>query len=107
MLFLAAVIVMLRWNPKPIDEDAERALLRTKNLAELREVNAKRLGGYGWIDQTKGIIFIPIARAMELEIAELNDSKRKCHAAYAIMPIDLLPKAGGGLPTLAPAEKKN
>ena len=106
VLFLAAVIVLVLWNPQTLDEDAERAILRTKNLKELQEANDKRLNNYGWVDQAKGIVFIPIARAMELEMVSLNDSKWKPHTAYPIAPIDLVPKPAG-MPGPAPTEKKN
>jgi hypothetical protein len=92
VLFFAAVIVLMLWNPQPLDEDAERALLRAKNLKELQEANEKRLNNYGWVDQAKGVVSIPIVRAMELEVVSLNDPKWKPHAAYSIAPIDLIPK---------------
>ena len=95
VLFLAAVIVLVLWNPRPLDEDAERAILRTKNLKELREANETRLNNYGWVDQAKGTVFIPIARAMELETASLNNPKWKPRATYPIESIDLVPKPAG------------
>lgn len=104
VLFLAAVFLLVLWNPRPLDEDAERAVLRSKNLKELSEANEKRLNNYGWVDQAKGIVFIPIARAIELEIPCLNDAKWKPHATYPIAPIDLLPKqAGMPIPAAAPS----
>lgn len=102
ILFLAAVFLLVLWNPKPLDEDAERALLRAKNLKELNEANQKRLNNYGWVDQTKGIVYIPIVQAMKAEIASLNDPQWKPHATYPIAPIDLVPKAAG-MPVPAPA----
>ena len=92
---------MLRWNPEPIDEDAERALLRTKNLSDLQKANTELLGTYGWIEQSHGILHIPIARAMELEVTTLNTIKP--HIAYAIAPIDLVPSPAGVPATPAPA----
>ncbi len=106
VLFLAAMIVLVLWNPRPLDEDEERALLRTKNLKELQEANEKQLNNYGWVDQAKGIAFIPIARAMELETVSLNDPKWKPHAAYPIAPIDLIPKPAG-IPISAPVSLPN
>ncbi|MFI0347448.1 MAG: hypothetical protein ACH346_01565 [Chthoniobacterales bacterium] len=93
VLFLCAVIVMLRWNPEPLEEDAERALLRTKNLSDLQKVNTELLGSYGWIKQSHGILHVPITRAMELEVPTLNAIKP--HAASPIAPIDLLPTPAG------------
>lgn len=95
VLFLAAVFLLVLWNPKPLDEDAERAVLRMKNLKELREANEKQLNNYGWIDSAKGVVFIPVAQAMKLETISLNDPKWKPHATYPIAPIDLVPKAAG------------
>ena len=95
ILFLCALIVVLRWSPEPSSDDADRALLRVKNLTELQKANEERLNSYGWVDQVHGILHLPIVRAMELEIIELNDPKRKPHAVYAIAPIDLIPVPAG------------
>ena len=95
VLFLCGIIVVLRWNPEPLNDDAERALLRIKNLTELQKANEERLGSYGWVDQVHGILHMPLVRAMELEVAALNDVKAKPHATYAILPIDLVPKPAG------------
>lgn len=100
ILFLCAVIVMLRWNPEPINEDAERAILRTKNLIELQKANNELLENYGWKDQAHGILHIPIERAMQLEITTLNAIKP--HAASPIAPIDLVP-VPAGMPVKAPS----
>jgi hypothetical protein len=106
VLFLCGIIVVLRWNPEPLNDDAERALLRIKNLAELQKDNAERLGSYGWVDQAHGVLHIPIDRAMALEVAALNDAQAKPHATYAIAPIDLIPRPAG-MPVPAVADKKN
>lgn len=52
--------------PEPLAED--RAAFRKKNLAELRAANAEALTTYGWVDQTKGIVRLPIDDAMKLSI---------------------------------------
>jgi hypothetical protein len=43
------------------DRDARR-----KTLEELRTTEAKKVGGYGWVDQKAGVVQLPIERAMEL-----------------------------------------
>jgi hypothetical protein len=55
-------------RPEPLGED--RAALRRKNLAELRAANTEILynRNFVWQDQTKGIVRMPIDRAMELSI---------------------------------------
>lgn len=105
LLFVSALIVVLRWSSEPLSDDAERALLRVKNLAELRAADEKMLTTYGWVDQTKGIVRLPIKHAMGLEIAELNNPARHPKAAYPIAPIDLVPKPAG-MPIPAPVEQK-
>jgi hypothetical protein len=61
-----------------------RRALRVKNLTELNTENQKALTSYRWIDKGKGIIGIPIDRAMELEVAEL--AANHPHAAGPIAP---------------------
>ena len=53
-------------------EDEERSAVRTKNLADLRSADQTALTTYGWNDKAKGIVRIPVARAMELVVPELN-----------------------------------
>ncbi|MCF7729167.1 MAG: hypothetical protein K9M81_02235 [Chthoniobacterales bacterium] len=105
ILFVAALILVIRWNPEPMTDDEERALLRVKNLAALNKANDELLNTYGWVDQNQGVLHIPLERAMELEINNLNTPARKPHAAYPIAPIDLVPVAAG-MPTPAPTQKK-
>jgi hypothetical protein len=57
-------------------EDAARSAERTKNLAELQAADAS-LYTYGWNDKAKGIVHIPIGRAMELVLPDLKTSPAK------------------------------
>ena len=108
ILFVAALILVMRWNPEPMTDDEERALLRAKNLATLNKANDELLNNYGWVDQTQGMLHIPLERAMELEMNNLNSPARKPHAAYPIAPIDLVPVAAGmPTPTPVPTSKNN
>ena len=36
------------------------------NLVQFRAVENKAIDGYGWVDQSKGVVRIPVDRAMEL-----------------------------------------
>jgi len=58
-------------------EDQERAAVRTKNLADLRVADQTALTTYVWSDKAKGIIRIPVTRAMELVMPELNARSTK------------------------------
>ncbi len=61
-----------------------RQELRLKNLNDLNTENQKALSSYRWIDKGKGIVGIPIDRAMELEVADL--AANRPHAAGPINP---------------------
>jgi flagellar basal body-associated protein FliL len=80
ILLLAAVIGgfwLNRFSSATESEDADRAAVRTKNLAELEATDANALTTYGWNDQGKGIIHIPITKAMELVLPTLQASANK------------------------------
>jgi hypothetical protein len=74
LLFVIAVRLLTGLAPAP-QEDAARAAERTKAHQELDSENAKKLQNYAWVDKAKGTLQIPIERAMELAIVELNSKK--------------------------------
>jgi hypothetical protein len=85
---LAAFLVSQRENIPTVDE--QTAEVRLKNLAELNAENQKFLTQYHWVDKSKGVVGIPIDRAMDLVVAQLQANKP--HAAGPI-----------NLPAVAPA----
>ncbi|PYL09603.1 MAG: hypothetical protein DME34_02165 [Verrucomicrobia bacterium] len=74
LFFLFGVITLAIVGPAPRGDtyEQERAKKRADNLKAAREADAKELGSYGWIDKNKGVVRVPIARAMELTVAELS-----------------------------------
>jgi hypothetical protein len=58
-------------QPPPLGQD--RVAVRKKALAELRAAEASELGSYGWVDQAKGVVRLPIAEAMKLALREWQD----------------------------------
>jgi hypothetical protein len=74
LLFVLAVKLLTGLAPLP-DEDAARAAERAKAYADLQAENAKKLETYAWADKAKGAVQIPIKRAIELAIAELNSKQ--------------------------------
>ena len=69
LIVAGLVWVMLHYTrPEPLGED--RAALRRKNLAELRAANEEVLHNpnFVWQDPAKGIVRMPIDRAMELAL---------------------------------------
>ena len=55
--------------------EAERAQTRTEKLKTAREEWDKASNGYAWVDQAKGVARIPIQRAIELEVTDLQAKK--------------------------------
>jgi hypothetical protein len=51
------------------------AQTRLKNLADLNSGNQKILTQYHWVDKSQGVIGIPIDRAMDLVLVQLQSNK--------------------------------
>ena len=65
-LIFAGLVWKMRQYTTPAPLGAERAAERAKALVELRAVETEALNSAGWIDQTKGLVRLPIAEAMKL-----------------------------------------
>lgn len=74
LIFVIAVRLLIGVAPAP-DEDAARAAERSKAHQELEAENTRKLQEYAWVDKAKSTVQIPIERAIELTIAELNSKK--------------------------------
>jgi len=92
---LAAFLISQRDNIPTVDEQA--AEVRLKNLAELNAENQKFLTQYRWVDKSKGVVGIPIDRAMDLVVAQLQANKP--HAAGPINPPAAAPAAASPAPS--------
>jgi hypothetical protein len=66
LLLTAAPVLLVLLYPRPLPLDQARIDLRKKTLAELSTASAKLLNTYGWQDQAKGIVRVPVTHAMEL-----------------------------------------
>src|SRR5260370_42622022 len=71
------VIVLAVVGPAPRGDTYEqkRAKAREEKLKSARDEETKTLTTYSWIDKNKGVARIPITRAMELTVAELDRKK--------------------------------
>jgi cbb3-type cytochrome oxidase subunit 3 len=86
VLFAAFVLWMLRsGDVASFDEEAIRAKERYEILAKVQEENNNLTSGYGWADQAKGTVRIPLAQAMELAVAKLS-AQGEPRPAYPIDP---------------------
>lgn len=68
LLILGGLTWFILERTRPPGVDVARAQLRAKTLAELRAENHAALTAYGWVDKTKGIVRLPIERAIALSL---------------------------------------
>jgi hypothetical protein len=74
-LFGVIVLAIIGPSPRGSDYEETRAKKRMENLKTSREDADKALNTYAWIDKNKGVVRIPISRAMELTTAQLAQQK--------------------------------
>jgi cytochrome c len=86
---LSLFLVMARQTIPTVDEN--RSEQRLKILSDLNAENEKDLHQYRWIDRSKGVVGIPIDRAMDLVLIDLQSNK---------------PHPAGPLVTPAPAKSQ-
>lgn len=101
VLLLAAVFAALWINGAPNAteaEDAARSAERTKNLSELQAADNAALTTYGWNDQAKGVVRIPVTKAMELVLPSLNAKEAGAIGTGGAVA----PKPASALPTPSP-----
>jgi len=73
LLVVAGLVWAMKHYTTPVDLTAERAAERAKNLAELRAAEKAVVDSYGWVDASKGVVQLPIQRAMELTVLAWQD----------------------------------
>ncbi len=69
-LIVAVLVKVMHDYAYPAPLGADRAELRRKNLADLKAANAEVLNLYAWQDQAKGVVRLPVERALELTVQE-------------------------------------
>src|ERR1700737_4474591 len=85
VLLFAVLVVLLVWQRQgiPTVEDVKKEK-RLKTLADLNSENQKILTQYRWIDKAKGVVGIPVDRAMDLVLADLKANKPHAAGPVAI-----------------------
>jgi hypothetical protein len=99
LIVAALVLVMQRYTrPQPLGED--RVALRKKALAELRAAEAGELENYGWLDQAKGVVRLPIAAAMQLALREWqNPAAARSNLVARVAKATAVPPAAPAKPS--------
>jgi hypothetical protein len=72
LLFLGLVALLVVQREHVQTHDDVQKEQRLKNLAQLNTENEKILTQYRWVDKAKGVVGIPIDRAMSLVLTELQ-----------------------------------
>jgi hypothetical protein len=75
IFILILVIAYLPNKPAPLPEGTKTPEERATILRELRAKETAAATSYGWVDQTKGVVRIPIERAMQLTVEDLKNKK--------------------------------
>jgi hypothetical protein len=82
VFFGVLVVIVFAAMPRGSTYESTRAKARVEKLKTAREGWAKSTDSYAWVDKGKGLARIPITRAMELELADLQ--KEQPHPAGPI-----------------------
>src|SRR3984957_18022373 len=96
LLFSGFVIFLISEGESIPNVEDVHAQARLKNLADLNSENQKALMQYRWVDKSKGVVGVPIDRAMDLVLAELQSNKP--HPAGPVTPPVAPPPPGAPTP---------
>lgn len=72
---LILIIAYLPNKPEPLPQGTKTPEERAAILRDLRAREAAAANSYGWVDQPKGIVRVPIERAMQLTLDDINRQK--------------------------------
>ena len=75
LLFGAFALFLVSQGQSIPNVEELHAQTRLKNLADLNSENQKVLTQYRWVDKTKGVVGIPIDRATDLVLVQLQSNK--------------------------------
>lgn len=74
-LFAVFVWAVMGAMPRSDSYERKRAAARYEKLKAAREEWTKAENGYAWVDKGKGVVRVPVQRAMELTLPELAQKK--------------------------------
>ncbi|HEX4667078.1 MAG TPA: hypothetical protein VH207_10790 [Chthoniobacterales bacterium] len=94
------VIVAITFSamPRGSSYEEDRARARAEKLKTAEEEWGKTMSSYGWVDKAKGVAHIPIDRAMQLELADLQAKKPAPAGPIATPPPAEVPVTATGAP---------
>ena len=69
-LIFAALVWAMRHYTQPLPLGQDRVAVRAKAFADMRGAEAEGLSTPAWIDQSKGLVRVPIGETMKLVVRE-------------------------------------
>lgn len=72
-LIIAALVKIMQTKTATADLTAARSEERRKNLVALQAEAKQATENYAWQDQGKGLVRLPVARAMEVTLQEMQN----------------------------------
>lgn len=106
-IFVVAVCAFLSWMfIVTRDNEYARKINQSSyvDLQNLRKSEDARLGSYQYVDKDKGVVRIPVERAIQLMAEEAKSNAPKAEAAPATSPAAAKPEAKPAASTSAPAK---
>ena len=98
VFFGAIVAITFGTMQRGSSYEDERAKARSEKLKIAEEEWNKASSSYGWVDKEKSVARIPIQRAMELELADLQSKKPAPAGPIATPPPAEASATPGGVP---------
>lgn len=79
LALFSTVLGIMFWTRKPpaVAPKGPEGRPAQEVLQEVRSQHEQELSSYGWVDKEKGVVRIPIERAMELLIAESSSAREE------------------------------
>jgi len=96
LLFCGFAVFLVTQGQSILNVEELHAQARLKNLADLNSGNQKILTEYHWVDKSRGVVGIPIDRAMDLVLVQLQTNKP--HPAEPVNPPVAAPPQGTPTP---------
>jgi hypothetical protein len=98
LFFGVFVLVLIGLSPRGNNYEAKRAEQRLETLKKVQDEANTELHSYAWVDKNKGVVRIPIDRAMELTVTALAQK-----TPTPANPIETPAPAGQPSPGASPA----
>ena len=86
LIFWLLVLIWFRVSGKTESFDEARAVVRAGKLDQLQKDNHQKLTSYAWVSKDKGVVQLPIDRAMEVVIADLKAKPVKASSVKLEVP---------------------